>query len=233
MAKKKFNSLNAVFNTESSKKVNTFEVKKYKSYYDYTGIKLEDKDTLILSEEDIMINKEKINEGYFNIAKNLYKANQILASYDKTSGKFINWFEGLGLKKTFVYNSIKRYNLYLLTNEEKKINKLSQKAVEILGSKKVEDSLKIEILKEDGIENKSDKDLREYILEIISEHSEMKKKVEKDSIEKEVKEEKVQLELNYIEEKLKSFKSEFMDICSEEQYKKIKKIRKILESIMD
>lgn len=233
MAKKKFNSLNAVFNTEPSKKVNTFEVKKYKSYYDYTGIKSEDKDTLILSEEDIMINKEKVNEGYFNIAKNLYTANQILASYDNTSGKFINWFQGLGLKKTFVYNSIKRYNLYLLTNEEKKVNRLSQKAVEMIGSKKVDDSLKIEILKEDGIENKSDRDLREYILEIISEHSEMKKNDEKSSGEKIIKKEKIELELNYIEEKLKNFKDELLDQCSEEQYKKMKKIKKILEGIMD
>ena len=148
-----------------------------------TEIKEDDRERLVISEEDIVINRNEINKGYFKIAKNLFEANQILASYDNTNGKFISWFEGLGLKKTFVYNSIKRYELFLLTHNEDKVNSLSQKAVEMIGSKKVDDSLKIELLKEEGIEKKSDRDLKEYILQIISEHSEMIKKQTNNNIE--------------------------------------------------
>ena len=75
-------------------------------------------------EEEIIINREEINKNYFKIAKDLYEANLILASYDKTNGKFIKWFESLGLKKTFVYNSIKRYSLFAIYQDEEKINKL-------------------------------------------------------------------------------------------------------------
>ena len=166
MSKKKFGSLDSVF--ETSKVSASMVVKKYQSNYDYSEINENDREKLVISEEDIIISTSEINKGYFKIAKNLYEANQILASYDNTSGKFISWFEGLGLKKTFVYNSIKRYELFLLTNNEEKVNNLSQKAVELIGSKKVDDTLKVEILNEEGIEKKSDRDLREYISKIIS-----------------------------------------------------------------
>ena len=102
MAKKKFGSLNSAF--EPSKIATTMIIKKYHSNYDYSDIKEEDKEKLVISEEDIVINRNEINKGYFKIARNLFEANQILASYDNTNGKFISWFEGLGLKKTFVYN---------------------------------------------------------------------------------------------------------------------------------
>lgn len=231
MAKKKFGSLEQVFNKNSQ--LNTFYSNKYKSNYDYSDIKEEDIETLVLSEEDIVINRNKINEGYFKIAKNLYEANLILASYDKTNGKFIEWFEGLGLKKTFVYNSIKRYNLYLLINQEEKINKLSQKAVEIIGSNKINNTIKIELLNEDGIENKSDRELKNYVSEIISERSEMisKEEVKKNKV---IEKNKVDLELHNILEKLKSFSKKVEGKeCLEDEFKNLLTIKKILDKLLN
>ncbi len=89
MSKKKFGSLDSVF--ETSKVSASMVVKKYQSNYDYSEINENDREKLVISEEDIIISTSEINKGYFKIAKNLYEANQILASYDNTSGKFISW----------------------------------------------------------------------------------------------------------------------------------------------
>ncbi len=226
MSKKKFGSLDSVF--ETSKVSASMVVKKYQSNYDYSEINENDREKLVISEEDIIISTSEINKGYFKIAKNLYEANQILASYDNTSGKFISWFEGLGLKKTFVYNSIKRYELFLLTNNEEKVNNLSQKAVELIGSKKVDDTLKVEILNEEGIEKKSDRDLREYISKIISEHSEMDKVEE---IEVILSFDKFEKEFLEIEDIFKNLKEQFKNGGSKIDLEKIKKINNLLKQI--
>ena len=226
MSKKKFGSLDSVF--ETSKVSASMVVKKYQSNYDYSEINENDREKLVISEEDIIISTSEINKGYFKIAKNLYEANQILASYDNTSGKFISWFEGLGLKKTFVYNSIKRYELFLLTNNEEKVNNLSQKAVELIGSKKVDDTLKVEILNEEGIEKKSDRDLREYISKIISEHSEMNKVEE---IEVILSFDKFEKEFLEIEDRFKNLKEQFKNGGSKVNLEKIKKINNLLKQI--
>lgn len=226
MSKKKFGSLDSVF--ETSKVSASMVVKKYQSNYDYSEINENDREKLVISEEDIIISTSEINKGYFKIAKNLYEANQILASYDNTSGKFISWFEGLGLKKTFVYNSIKRYELFLLTNNEEKVNNLSQKAVELIGSKKVDDTLKVEILNEEGIEKKSDRDLREYISKIISEHSEMNKVEE---IEVILSFDKFEKEFLEIEDRFKNLKEQFKNGGSKVDLEKIKKINNLLKQI--
>ena len=226
MSKKKFGSLDSVF--ETSKVSASMVVKKYQSNYDYSEINENDREKLVISEEDIIISTSEINKGYFKIAKNLYEANQILASYDNTSGKFISWFEGLGLKKTFVYNSIKRYELFLLTNNEEKVNNLSQKAVELIGSKKVDDTLKVEILNEEGIEKKSDRDLREYISKIISEHSEMNKVEE---IEVILSFDKFEKEFLEIEDRFKNLKEQFKNGGSKVDLEKIKKINNFLKQI--
>ena len=226
MSKKKFGSLDSVF--ETSKVSASMVVKKYQSNYDYSEINENDREKLVISEEDIIISTSEINKGYFKIAKNLYEANQILASYDNTSGKFISWFEGLGLKKTFIYNSIKRYELFLLTNNEEKVNNLSQKAVELIGSKKVDDTLKVEILNEEGIEKKSDRDLREYISKIISEHSEMNKVEE---IEVILSFDKFEKEFLEIEDRFKNLKEQFKNGGSKVDLEKIKKINNLLKQI--
>lgn len=226
MSKKKFGSLDSVF--ETSKVSASMVVKKYQSNYDYSEINENDREKLVISEEDIIISTSEISKGYFKIAKNLYEANQILASYDNTSGKFISWFEELGLKKTFVYNSIKRYELFLLTNNEEKVNNLSQKAVELIGSKKVDDTLKVEILNEEGIEKKSDRDLREYISKIISEHSEMDKVEE---IEVILSFDKFEKEFLEIEDRFKNLKEQFKNGGSKIDLEKIKKINNLLKQI--
>lgn len=226
MSKKKFVSLDSVF--ETSKVSASMVVKKYQSNYDYSEINENDREKLVISEEDIIISTSEISKGYFKIAKNLYEANQILASYDNTSGKFISWFEELGLKKTFVYNSIKRYELFLLTNNEEKVNNLSQKAVELIGSKKVDDTLKVEILNEEGIEKKSDRDLREYISKIISEHSEMDKVEE---IEVILSFDKFEKEFLEIEDRFKNLKEQFKNGGSKIDLEKIKKINNLLKQI--
>jgi hypothetical protein len=223
MAKKNFDSLNSIFQEEKVQ-IPSIIVKKYHSDYDYQNINENDKEKLVNFEEEIIINREEINKNYFKIAKDLYEANFILASYDKTNGKFIKWFESLGLKKTFVYNSIKRYSLFIIYQDEEKINKLSQKAVEILGTKKISDEIRLKVLNEKNIEVISDRNLKDYVLNIISERTEMIKKKEIKNEDKDIKILEIRQLLDEIENKLK----EKIDL---EQYKKLKKIEKILKEI--
>jgi len=233
MAKKKFESLDSIFETNNP--LTAINIKKYHSKYNYENLKEDDIEKLTISEEEILINKNEINKGYFKIAESLYSANRILASYDNTSGKFINWFENLGLKKTFVYNSIKRYELFLLSNDEEVINKLSQKAIEIIGSKKVDDEIKLKLLKEDGIEKISDRELKNHIVNIISECSEMVGKnidIENAEILEEVinKEEKDKKFIS-IKKLLNKVESKFIDGISKSEFYKLKRIEEILKEL--
>lgn len=223
MARKSFDSLNSIFQEEKGK-ISSIVVKKYHSEYDYQNINENDKEKLVNFEEEIKINKDEINNNYFKIAKNLYEANSILASYDKTNGIFIKWFENLGLKKTFVYNSIKRYSLFLLSKNEEKVNKLSQKAVEILGTKRISDEVKLEILNKENIEKISDRELKNKVLNIISERSEM---IEKKEIKNEDKDRKM-IEIKQLLDKVENKLKEKTNV---EQYKKLEKIEKILKGI--
>ena len=223
MAKKSFDSLNSIFQEEKGK-LSSIVVKKYQSDYDYQNINETDKEKLVNFEEEIIINREEINKNYFKIAKDLYEANLILASYDKTNGKFIKWFESLGLKKTFVYNSIKRYSLFTIYQDEEKINKLSQKAVEILGTKKISDEIKLQVLNEKNIETISDRKLKDYVLNIISEQTEMIEKKQIKNEDKNIKILEIRQLLDEIENKLKAK----VDL---EQYRKLEKIEKILRGI--
>jgi hypothetical protein len=94
--------------------------------------------------------------------------------------------------------------------------------------------LKIELLSEEGIEKKSDRDLKEYILQIISEHSEMIKKESLKNIE--LTEElisfnKFEKEIVKIEKKLGKLKESLKNGGSKEQFEKLKKINSYLESL--
>jgi len=230
MAKKKFESLDSIFENSTIK--NTAFVKKYQSNYDYSSIVENDKEKLIISEEDIVINRNEVNKSYFKIAKNLYESNQILASYDNTNGKFINWFETLGLKKTFVYNSIKRYELFLLINDESKINSLSQKAVEMIGSKKIDDFVKIKLLKTEGIENFDNRILKNQILDIISDRSEM---IEKRTVAKKVETasdlNEIEKQFSVIKKLLDKTEMKLALNITKTQWEKLKRIEEILKDI--
>ena len=94
--------------------------------------------------------------------------------------------------------------------------------------------MKIELLSEEGIEKKSDRDLKEYILQIISEHSEMIKKESLKNIE--LTEElisfnKFEKEIVKIEKKLGNLKNSLKNGGSKEQFEKLKKINSYLESL--
>lgn len=233
MAKKKFESLDAIF--DSPKHVKTLSSRRYKSNYNYENIDLDDVEKLTSSEEDIIISKDEIGRGYLKIAKSLSEANKILASYDNTSGKFISWFENLGLKRTFVYNSMKRYELYLLVDNEEKINKLSQKAIEILGSKKIENTLKIKLLKEDGIERLSDRELKKYITKTISERSEMieeKSNIEMATIiDEPISIEEKEKYFYNIKKLLTKVEKKLSEEITSNQLQKLKRIEEILKEI--
>ncbi len=179
MAKKNFGALGGVFSTKATtvKKLNKTSITVFESNYNYEGIKKEDIEELQFAEREIFQIGEAIKKNHFDIAKYLYEANEILANYDKTSGKFIEWFQGLDLKKTYVYNSINRYKLYLLSNNKEAVSKLTQKGVEILSNKKMDEDTKLTLLKNNEVIEKSDRELKEYVQDIISERSEMIKSV--------------------------------------------------------
>ena len=83
-------------------------------------------------------------------------------------------------------------------------------------------------MNEEGIEKKSDRDLREYISKIISEHSEMDKVEE---IEVILSFDKFEKEFLEIEDRFKNLKEQFKNGGSKIDLEKIKKINNLLKQI--
>lgn len=67
--------------------------------------------------------------------------------------------------------------MFLLSNNKEAVSKLTQKGVEILSNKKIDEETKVTLLKKAEVIEKSDRELKEYVKEIIFEHSEIIKNV--------------------------------------------------------
>lgn len=145
------------FNDAKYEGVATKEV--YISPIDYNELEVskEDERKLIEFEKVALENSKRIKEHLFNLAEVFYEAQKLLSSKDNTKGKFLKWIEGIGFGKSFVYETLDRYNIYLEHNNKKifelpvramrEIKKMpSEKAIEVMNSE--DPSNKIKELKE-------------------------------------------------------------------------------------
>ena len=85
-----------------TKGVSYGDIDLYKSRFDFEKFEIEEQDkATLLQKEQIITNSQKqMMKNIYEIAKNLYESQQILANYH--SGSFVEWFSNLGFKKYYV-----------------------------------------------------------------------------------------------------------------------------------
>lgn len=138
----------------------------YISNVNYTDLEVtdEEKKKLIEYEKLAKENSTKVKEHLFNLAEIFFEAQKLLSSKDTTKGRFLKWVEELGFGKSFVYETLDRYNIYLKHKNNKifelpvravrEIKKLSdEKAIDVMVSERPSERLKeikseIEIIEE-------------------------------------------------------------------------------------
>ncbi|MGL5595724.1 MAG: hypothetical protein ACRDDH_17450 [Cetobacterium sp.] len=163
--------------------------------YDELEVSKEDEEKLIEYEKVALENSKRIKEHLFNLAEIFYEAQKLLSSKDNTKGKFLKWIEGIGFGKSFVYETLDRYNIYLEHNNKKifelpvramrEIKKLpSEKAIEVMNSENPSNKIKelkevIEEIEEAVVINNS----LEYRLSVILNRLEEIKKEENDLLQ--------------------------------------------------
>lgn len=131
---------------EKSKKVKI--VDDYIPVVNYEQLELNEIDLkkLIDCEKNVIFHQQKSIEHLFSLSETLSEAQKVLANYK--NGSFRSWFEGLGLKKDFVYMCIKRYDLYL-NYDNKKVMSIPEKIVKSLSRDSIKKELVLEILDSD------------------------------------------------------------------------------------
>ncbi|MGL5151731.1 MAG: hypothetical protein ACRC7N_14290 [Clostridium sp.] len=171
--------------------------KNYISLIDYKELEVskEEEQKLIEFEKVALENSKRISEHLLNLAEVFYEAQKLLSSKDNTKGKFLKWVEGIGFGKSFVYETLDRYNIYLEHNNKKifelpvramrEIKKLpSEKAIEVMNSENPSNKIKelkevTEEIEEAIVVNNS----LEYKLSIILNRLEEIKKEENDLLQ--------------------------------------------------
>lgn len=128
MSKKYFTGLNAVKeqfdahqNMPLSVNPNVImpDIDLYHTNYNYAKVEnIDDRNKLLQYEFTVSNGLNQINKCLKDICEKLYLARQVLASYDKNHGLFVEWYESLGLEKKFVYRCIDRYQMFLDTNKD-------------------------------------------------------------------------------------------------------------------
>lgn len=130
--------------------------------YDELEVSKEEEKKLKEYEKVAIENSKKIKDHLFNLAEIFYEAQKLLSNKDNTKGKFLKWIEGIGFGKSFVYETLDRYNIYLEHNN-KKIFELPVRAVREI--KKLPSEKAIEIINSENPSNKI-KELKEVVVEI-------------------------------------------------------------------
>ena len=129
-----------------TKGVSYGDIDLYKSRFDFEKFEIEEQDkaTLLQKEQIINNSQKQMMKNIYEIAKNLYESQQILANYH--SGSFVEWFETIGLKKDYVYRMIDKYKLAQETNIRNAVN-LPVRVVQNIKKMNIDTSQKIEIIK--------------------------------------------------------------------------------------
>ena len=161
------------------------KTEEYTSNFNFDEFDINDKDKFQLAQkEQKLINAQgQVMRNLFDIAKNLYEAQQILSNY--RNGCFKEWFTSLGFNKDYVYRMIDKYNLSIETGDRKAID-LPVRVVKELKNSDFDKETKLSVLnsdqplitvqklKEEQITK--EKTVRELIIEKIEYHQEMKLK---------------------------------------------------------
>lgn len=145
--------------------VSAIVVDKYTPKINYGELEItpQEKENLIEYEKGVLFHGSKMQDHLLGISENLYKAQMLLA--DHRGGTFYKWFEGLGLKKDFVYMCIKRYDLYLKYKREE-VMKLPDRVVKevVKLSKDLSEERVYEII-EASKPNEKIKEFKNWLLE--------------------------------------------------------------------
>lgn len=106
--------LRSKYNSTKNNETHLTEVKIEENFLvDYKTLELnnEDEKVLMSYEKEACNYFQQATRNIYELSRVLYNANKLLSNYK--SGTFTLWFEGLGLKKTFVYDCISRYEVLL------------------------------------------------------------------------------------------------------------------------
>ncbi len=128
-----------------TKNVNYGDINLYKSGFDFEKFEIEEEDkaTLLQKEQIINNSQKQMMKNLYEIAKNLYESQQILANYH--SGSFVEWFKNLGFKKDYVYRMIDKFKLVQETNIKGAID-LPVRVVQSIKKLDIDTKQKIEIV---------------------------------------------------------------------------------------
>lgn len=102
------------YNSTKNNETHLTEIKIEENFLvDYKSLELnnEDEQVLMSYEKEACNYFQQATRNIYELSRVLYNANKLLSNYK--SGTFTLWFEGLGLKKTFVYDCISRYEVLL------------------------------------------------------------------------------------------------------------------------
>ncbi len=168
----------------------------YKPLMDYSILKveLEEEKKLIECEKVLSFHTEKTTEHLLSISETLVNAQKVLSNH--SGGTFKKWFEGLGLKKDFVYTCIKKHELYIQYKKENIMN-LPERVIREI-TKKEQEYNELNII--EIIDSKKPTQKLKEIKKELSDCTTTKKE-NKDSKEKKL--EKIELEISRLEEKIK------------------------------
>lgn len=101
------------------------------SNFDYSEISLEDKEELLHLESLVKNKRNELLNKVIELGEVLFNANQKLANYK--TGKFIEWYESLGMNKDEVSVALKRYSIYLeYPNKKESVAELPVRTVKAL-----------------------------------------------------------------------------------------------------
>lgn len=169
----------------SEKNLGYGKIEEYASSFDFDEFNINEQDRWQLQQKEHKLSnsQKQVTIGLYEIAKNLYEAQQILSNYG--NGSFRKWFTLLGFNKDYVYRSISRYELCLELENRKAID-LPVRVVTELKKSDFDKDTKIAVLNseqplitvhkiKEEIKNKGRTE-REKIEEKIEYHQELKLK---------------------------------------------------------
>lgn len=125
----------------------------FKSILDYSKYNIDDEETIIyLKEREAILSysSKEISKKLADQSKAFYEAQQMLSKKQGGDGTFTEWILDLGFSRSYVYNAINSYNMFLSYSTEK-IFELPSRIRDELYKKKneFEDAEVIEIISND------------------------------------------------------------------------------------
>lgn len=147
----KFNLRNK-YNSTKNNETHLTEIKIEDNFLiDYKTLELniEDEKTLMSYEKEACNYFQQATKNIYELSRILYNANKLLSNYK--NGTFTLWFEGLGLKRTFVYDCISRYEVMLAYKEAEEVEVIDTEKEEIMSlpTKIIKDIKRLELKRDE------------------------------------------------------------------------------------